>query len=405
MVKDSLWEKAFLFKKTKMWQHFQDSNLFAVEFENGERGYCGITGKLGQHTALIVYEGDKGLMSWRWIMNTYAMCESDALLVSMEQYCLQCSFETKDDTDPGQLEELKAYAKKNGIRPHVKPGYPNLLRYRPHRASWPVNEEEAVLLEEALEAALYLNELLAADRYSVQVFEKLGFFEDADQNIQTMPLMKKSGNGWEMSVLTVPYSVPFEYEVPQLPAKQKMDALKKKRGLKKNDLDVSLRVLPARIETPVGDDPADFLPMMVFATRRRDGLIVMPVMFRGDDEAAYEQGLSEFCENLTENKPRTIHTASERTAAFLEEFCDSAGIELSEDSYDPEHEAAFEEFFDHFQNPMSQLIDTGIIDQLMELDDDMFYALPEELIMLLSEEVILKNLPAKLQKRLIRMLS
>ena len=51
---EKMYELAFQYKSTKLWQQLYDDELFAVQLEDGEIGYCSIMGELGDHIALIL---------------------------------------------------------------------------------------------------------------------------------------------------------------------------------------------------------------------------------------------------------------------------------------------------------------------------------------------------------------
>ena len=43
---EKMYELAFQYKSTKLWQQLYDDELFAVQLDDGEIGYCSIMGAL-----------------------------------------------------------------------------------------------------------------------------------------------------------------------------------------------------------------------------------------------------------------------------------------------------------------------------------------------------------------------
>ena len=63
MASDRLYELAFAYKKTKLWERISDSQLFAVELLNGEIGYICIMG-MGCR-AIVPYQKQIGFLCLR----------------------------------------------------------------------------------------------------------------------------------------------------------------------------------------------------------------------------------------------------------------------------------------------------------------------------------------------------
>ena len=65
MYPDKLYQLAFAFRKTNLWKSLYESELFAVALPDGEIGYCCVMGSGGEHLALALYVGNKGLDTFR----------------------------------------------------------------------------------------------------------------------------------------------------------------------------------------------------------------------------------------------------------------------------------------------------------------------------------------------------
>ena len=115
MYPDQLYQLAFAFRKTKLWKALYESELFAVALPDGEIGYCSVMGFGGEHLALALYVGNKGLDSFRLLQKAGEMHPLKAYESMLSQDCLQCSFEGKDTLSPQELSAVRDYTSRNRI--------------------------------------------------------------------------------------------------------------------------------------------------------------------------------------------------------------------------------------------------------------------------------------------------
>src|SRR3972149_941660 len=88
-----LYTAASRFKEVACWEWLLDSDLFAVENPaTGGVGDCCVRGARGEHFALGVYLGPKGLESY---MKMREAAPADPLEIMMGQKCLMASFEER----------------------------------------------------------------------------------------------------------------------------------------------------------------------------------------------------------------------------------------------------------------------------------------------------------------------
>lgn len=156
MVPDRLYDLAVAFRKTRLWDELCDSQLFAVRQADGGIDYCCVMGLLGEHLALAVYPGAEGFAGYQLLAegpvarNPYEDKEN-----AFMQDCLMCSFATRDELSPKELEEAREYAKKKGISFRGKYAFPRFQRFRPRRFPWYLDDPaEQDRLAECLEACL-----------------------------------------------------------------------------------------------------------------------------------------------------------------------------------------------------------------------------------------------------------
>jgi len=402
MIAERMWDKAFQFKKEKMWESFNETDIFAIDLPSGETGYCCIMGQLGEHISLAVYRGGEGLNTYRSIMDNPDVEDHERMIIAMGQICLQCSFEDREDTNEMQLPELQAYAKKKGIQLKGKKAYPNLQRYSFLRVPWPVTDEESKDLEEALDATLYLASILKKDKYSIHKMEEIGFMGEDVLTESRIPYLQRTDEGWNISTICLPerdYSSLY-YE-PKLPSPYKMQELKEKRAMEQDDLEAGFRILPAWVEEGTPEDPAHYFPLSIFAVNRSNDLLLPPAMMQGTNNEAFDTLLSSFCDILLQiGKPQTIYVDSLRLAVFLEDFCDEVGIEIETEEYLDRLDEAYEEMENDFRDPAGLLEESGLIDELMEMSEEEFLMLPEEIKMLLQNDDVADVLPEEVRRKI-----
>ena len=144
MTREDLYSLAFRYRKTKLWLRLFDTQVFAVRTEKGETIFICIMGRMGEHISVAVYPENE-FYSYNYISSS----------------CIQCSFENKDMMHPSDLEEVREYARSQGIRIAGKNAFPLFTRYTPCMYPWVVNSEHDLeLLAAGLEAAIALSRFL-----------------------------------------------------------------------------------------------------------------------------------------------------------------------------------------------------------------------------------------------------
>ena len=143
MTRDKLYEAAFRYKKAGPWKKLWDSEVFAVKLKSGEIGYVSIMGRNGEYNALGLYIGEEGVRSYLLLtdMDRYSGSEFRDHELLLRQKCLQAALGSKDELWPEEVEEVRAYAKKNGIRLSGRYAFPQFLKYEPGRHPWRVKTQ------------------------------------------------------------------------------------------------------------------------------------------------------------------------------------------------------------------------------------------------------------------------
>ena len=57
---ERLYELAFQYKKTKLWEKISDSHIFAIRLSDKQMGYIAVTGANGEFHGISLYIGDQG---------------------------------------------------------------------------------------------------------------------------------------------------------------------------------------------------------------------------------------------------------------------------------------------------------------------------------------------------------
>lgn len=376
MISDKLYECAFAYKKTKLWEVVWDLDVFAVKLSDGRVGYISIMGAAGKHCALGVYIGQEGLDSFRYIasFDQFKLFPFEFHAQVMQQDCIQCSFEKRDDLSPEEQEEVRAYARANGIRLAGAKAFPRFTRYRPNRCPWLLQtKEEQDILCQALTAATALAGFLKEKSPAEIGIVQIGSAE------QEIPMLEKCGGAYILTKAVVPGEKPTEYPAPG--AGNDVGIAKLKKLKKAGVWDCGIVLLPEPVRDEENEVP--YFPTMFLAVEVSSGY-TLPLPPIKDYEKNAEALLDIVIEGLLRQKvcPRKIRVRDERTYVFVKELCRRLRImlEMAEDldalreaeaalleRLDMDEEEELEEFFD-------------AVEMLLEMDDEQLHNLPAEIL-------------------------
>lgn len=376
MYPDRLYELAFAFRKTKLWKYLYDSDLFAVSLPNGEIGYCSIMGLLGEHLALALYVGNKGLDSYRLLLDLGErnMSPLKAQEFMLAQNCLQCSFESKDALTPQELSSARAYAAAHGLTIRGAKAFPQLLRYQPAHYPWPISgQEDLQLIGTALEAALAVSETLKHTQKA-----QLGFSGDSAQD-RSIPLLTASEEGFIWSLHPLPPRETVQYPEPVLRddlLRARLKKMKRRRGIWVCD------VVMVPHPTMIDEASAPVFPYMLL-TAVRETETVLPTEIAPDLESGAELLLGALGNQMLEHGiPKTIQVTDQRTCALLKNLAEQLGIRLA---LQPENELLDEmeeNLLEYFDTQEPEMIEDEIMlfsEIFMALDDATLLTMPDDL--------------------------
>lgn len=325
MASDRLYDLAVQYRKAKLWKKLTERQLFAVGLPDGERAYCSVMGAMGEHLALGVYCGSKGFASLRELGEIKEeMPESERIFRAFGQDCMQCAFEFKDMIPPEELEEIRDYGKRHHVAFRGSMAYPRLLRYRPYRTPLPLTDSEEEIMALALEAALAVNKELEQSKNNLLLID--GSFRD-----RKIPILEKEGEKFRWSEIPLPEATQ-EFVTASL--SNEILAGKVKRTKRKGELLCELLLVPS----PVADEEdADegFMPVALLILDGKTGM-AFPSDLIKDFPAEKENLLVSLAETMLQEKivPRSIRVRTDRTYAFLEDFCKQTSIKLNKSPED-----------------------------------------------------------------------
>ncbi len=142
---EALYDAAEQFKKEECWDHMSDDDIFGVkDLETGEIGYCCIMGAGGEHFALAVYRGSKGLDGL--LKLRYGEVDPNNTDVLHMNDCLMASFEDRKYLD----ERDRKIIKKLGRKFRGRNAWPLFRDYKPGYHPWFMNSKDVRSLTTAL---------------------------------------------------------------------------------------------------------------------------------------------------------------------------------------------------------------------------------------------------------------
>lgn len=397
MILDTLYELAFAYKKTKLWKSIWDSEVFAVRLSDGKIGYISIMGAGGEYCALGLYIGEKGFDSFRTVITAdeFMMSPFKYHETLMQQECLQCVFDNKDELSEEEQEEVKKYARAHGIRLAGRNAYPQFVKYQPNHYPWRLQtEQEQAYLCEALEAAIELARLLEG-----KIPGDLGVREINDKT-RIIPMLEKNG-AYTLSTTELPKETAAEYPVPEISNDVGIAKLKKAKRMGVWECEI------IRVPEPVqsGQDEVPVFPVLFLALENETDYI-LPVPPVADYEENPKELLDLFIEALLMQKicPEELLVRDERTYTFAEGLAKKLGIKINICRELPSLDEAEYVFWEQFgadeEEEMEDML--ALLDSILELDEEQLRSLPDvmagQLEILINQHVLPPDMERKLEK-------
>ena len=401
---DTIYTAAFRFRDTKLWEKLDKSDVFAVKMSDGNIVYCSVTGNRAPHTALFVHTNAYGL--YRHLDDDFA---SDETQKSFFEYATMqdniiCELFDKGELDPEYEEEIKARGKANGANMKGKKNvFPDMLRCRPECMVTPINNmSELKFLEESLWASVFISEELMNDDKA-----SLGFGSEC-----TIPLIEKTGEGYEISNIFMPEREPYPFPSPS--------AKKIKNKLTHSgtyECDVVIAPIPNIQNAFDSGHIVKYLTFFLAADKNDPASFLCTDLFDGYTDVADDM-IAAVSELFKRNGflPESINVIDERTEKLLRDLCDKNDIALTRadsfDSFWAARDDVMQMLADAVDDAFPSIISkqneadehdsemmNDIVKMLSELPDEALASMPKKLY---NEIIASGVLPEELEERLRR---
>ena len=396
MISDKLYELAFAYKRTRLWESIWDTEIFAVKLSDGRIGYITVTGAASRHYSLGVYIGSKGLDSLR------IMARADQTAASplefqeqvLQQECLQCSFESKEELSEEEQKGVRRYAKANNIRLAGKGAYPQFTKYQKNLCPWFLkDQEDQDILCQALGAAVALAGMLEGKEAS-----KLGLGEIEDEGMK-IPMLEFREGTYVLTDTVLPEEEPRKLPAPL--AGNEIGVAKLKKRKKSGVWECEI----IRFPQPVRNEPEEvpFFPVFLLAVNSATGYLLPLPSLKGYEDNP-EALVDSFIEGLLRQKncPKEILVRDQRTYAFAEDLCQKVGIVLRMEeeleALDDIEEALLDRFSKEGEEELEDVMD--MLDSMLDMDQQQLKSLPQDGLDQLKELMEQGMLPEEIEERL-----
>lgn len=352
ILTDEMLAAAFRYRESKLWFCLDDSNIFAFRLSDGEIGYCCVMGHAGEHLSLGFYRGAHQFNTYLKTIRMGELSSAEALELSMTFDCIHCDFMSAAKTqglDKAAKEQVRKFAKDNGVQMRRPNAWPDFIRYAPYQVTSPItDEQDAKDITEALNAAVVVADRLEAwtndiifndELYGACGFD-LKYRYPTQSGGKSVPFLIPQGDGtyeWSMTRLPAAAKDVFpatEYDNMIVAARLRSMT---HRGILQCKV-IHLPILAAQQKEP----HKGYFPSVLLCVQE-DSQYVFPVMTAVSVEEDPLQTLNSFAKALLDIKvrPSTISVSDAKTKALMADFCKKTGIRLQTVRKMPELENAW----------------------------------------------------------------
>lgn len=318
---EKLYQKAFEFKKTKLWEKLSTEQIFAFKLSDRGIGYINIGRSEYGYPVLRLFPGEEGIECFSLFKEAL---QSGSSVRQLEyQNFLQCELADKDGMDVEEQETVKMYARGLGIRLAGKYSYPRFEQYRPCCLPWLLQtaENEEALCE-ALEAAVGMAVFLTGTKSETQEVR------DQLREEGRIVLLKKNEEGYVLDQIELPEKKTNRWPEPELKNDIAIANLKKISQKGVWECEISL------LGEPVQDEAFEipYYPFTLLAVDAASEYLIPVSVVKSYPEDA-EKLMELLADSMIEHQccPAEMKTCDDRTFSFLKGLCSRLGIKLTKE--------------------------------------------------------------------------
>ncbi|NOY60000.1 MAG: hypothetical protein GXO75_13875 [Calditrichaeota bacterium] len=251
-----LYKSMMELKNIAPWEWLEEDDLFAVQNpETKEIGFVSVMGAIGEHYAISVYLGEKGLNAFWDLQHSKPDMFSYQKFLEMPQ--LQASFEDRNFL----IAEDRNLIKKSGLVFRGSQSWPMFRSYRPGFVPWFLNSDEAHFLQFALDQTIDVSLRAKKDRSLLM--------PGGDEDYLLRKAIKNDKEFvWQDSVLKVSPPTPqkIEFSINML-------TLESLKNLVPADfsLEIDVFMLPEPVK---GKETGPYYPYVLMMVDAKTGMIV-----------------------------------------------------------------------------------------------------------------------------------
>jgi hypothetical protein len=319
-------------KEIAPWEWMEEIDIFGVQNpETDELGFVSVMGMLGEHYAVSVYLGSKGLDGF-WRLQESGPFASPESLFEIPQF--QASFANRNELHKKDYETIK----KLKLKFRGKNAWPLFRSHQPGFFPWFVDAEEARFLRHALEQTVDV---------ALRFKDDPLLLEPPDDEGYLVRVSSKKGNAliWEDRIMQVP--PPEPQSIPIMMDMQMLEALQQTpQG--KHKIESDFFMLPS----PIHEGERPFFPYVLLTVDARSGMILGTELLHPQPslEAMWGQVPATLISHLAGVGvlPKEIKVRSDLLFQLLQPVAEELGFKLKQSNRLRGLDEAKESLFQHF---------------------------------------------------------
>ena len=385
---DKLYELAYEYRKTKLWNKISEDKFFAIKLIDGQIGFINIMGAGNEYNAINLTIGEDNLLNFKKIIeNNMDYSNYDYFVSTLLLENHQLIFGNKDDLDPSEVKEVRKYKKEHGIKiagPLTFPYFRKSEKFSPLKQF--DNEKDYSCIEQAISASINLSKILANTNA-----DDLDIYSIYDK--PSIMVLEKDGESYKAKDrVNVDWNKENIYPVANIINIETLKNIKKAK--KSGQMECQLIVFPEPVED---SDFVPHYPQTLLAVDKRSGEAIST-----DPVEDYTKNPNEIANSFFEMLlnldliPEVINVPDQRTFNLLKEICASSNIKIFVKDNLIDLDEVKNELFDYLDSQLpDETNDSDVIsdDEMLQMLDMMEYmanegiAPPQELIDLLVDGV------------------